>query len=111
MVTIEILVMVASFVAVIAVGVTFLFFRSFRKRRSNSPSDESLTDMASSLVSVLATAGFVVDSSLAVLRATNSAIALGLVSGRVIRSNEIRRLVRHAKDSDSTHEVEFELTL
>ena len=111
MVTIDILVMVASSVAVIAIGATYLFFRSVRMRPSNSPSDESLTDMASSLISVLATAGFVVDNSLAVLRATNSAIALGLVSGRVIRSTEIRKLVRSAKDSDSTHEVEFELTL
>jgi two-component system sensor histidine kinase SenX3 len=63
------------------------------------------------LVSVLATAGFVVDDSLAVVRATNSAIALGLVSGRDIRSSEIRQLVRHAKDSESTYSVDFELPL
>lgn len=111
MVTIEILVVVTSIVAVTAIGATYLFFRSVRIRSGSSPSDESLTDIASSLISVLATAGFVVDNSLAVLRATNSAIALGLVSGRVIRNSEIRKLVRHAKDSDSTHEVEFELTL
>ena len=111
MVTIEVLVTVAFFVSVVTVGATFVFFRSSRKRRGDSQSDELLTDMASSLISVLATAGFVTDSSFTVLRATNSAIALGLVSGRVIRSAEIRKLVRNAKDSDSPHEIDFELTL
>ncbi len=111
MVTIEILVTVATFVAAISVGVTLLFFRLARTRTNKSPSDESLTDMASSLISVLASAGFIADSSLTVLRATNSAIALGLVSGRVIRSTEIQNLVRKINDSSSTHEVEFEIEL
>jgi len=105
------LAMVAALVAVISISGTYLFFRSVRIRPKADTSGESLTEIASSLISVLATAGFVVDDSMAVLRATNSAIALGLVSGRVIRNNEIRKLVRHAKDSDSTHEVEFELSL
>jgi two-component system sensor histidine kinase SenX3 len=111
MVTFEVFLVATSAVALVAVCATYLFFRSVRLRPGNARLDDSRTEIASRLISVLATAGFVVDDSLAVLRATNSAIALGLVSGRVIRSNEIRRLVRQAKDSDSTQEVEFELTI
>lgn len=111
MVTFDVFLVATSAVALVAVGATYLFFRNVRLRPGNARLDDSRTEIASRLISVLATAGFVVDDSLAVLRATNSAIALGLVSGRVIRSNEIRRLARQAKDSDSTQEVEFELTI
>lgn len=102
--------MVICVVAVIVAGITVAAIRTIR-RRTASAVDESLTDIASRLVSVLATAGFVVDESLAVIRSTNSAIALGLVSGRRIRSNEIKQLVRSAKDSESTHKVDFDLPL
>jgi two-component system sensor histidine kinase SenX3 len=101
---------VTSAVAVLVAVVTYLVFRS-RHSRIRASVDESLTDVASRLISVLATAGMVVDDSLAVLRATNSAIALGLVSGRAIRSSEIRALVRTTQESETTNSVEFELTL
>ena len=97
---------VAVFVAVI----TYLVFRA-RHSRIKAADDEPLTDIASRLISVLATAGMVVDDSLAVLRATNSAIALGLVSGSSIRSSEIRALVRSTQESETTNAVDFELTL
>lgn len=110
MVSNDVFVAVILVVAVLATGATVLVFRAVRPRPS-AVSEESFTDIASRLVSVLATAGFVVDDSLAVVRATNSAIALGLVSGRDIRSSEIRQLVRQAKDSESTYSVDFELPL
>lgn len=110
MVSNDVFVAVILVVAVLAAGATVLVFRAVRPRPS-AVSEESFTDIASRLVSVLATAGFVVDDSLAVVRATNSAIALGLVSGREIRSSEIRQLVRQAKDSESTYSVDFELPL
>lgn len=110
MVSNDVFVAVILVVAVLAAGATVLVFRAVRPRPS-AVSEESFTDIASRLVSVLATAGFVVDDSLAVVRATNSAIALGLVSGRDIRSSEIRQLVRQAKDSESTYSVDFELPL
>jgi two-component system sensor histidine kinase SenX3 len=109
-VSFEVFIVVICVVAVIVAGTTFVAIRTIR-RRTASAVDESLTDIASRLVSVLATAGFVVDESLAVIRSTNSAIALGLVSGRRIRSNEIKQLVRSAKDSESTHKVDFDLPL
>jgi two-component system sensor histidine kinase SenX3 len=109
-VSFEVFIVVICVVAVIVAGTTFVGIRTIR-RRTASAVDESLTDIASRLVSVLATAGFVVDESLAVIRSTNSAIALGLVSGRRIRSNEIKQLVRSAKDSESTHKVDFDLPL
>ena len=111
MISFDIFIIVVTLVGLVSIGATYLFFRAVRIRPNASESEGSLTEIASRLISVLATAGFIVDESLAVLRATNSAIALGLVSGRVIRSNELRKLVRNAMDSDSTHEVEFELTL
>jgi two-component system, OmpR family, sensor histidine kinase SenX3 len=101
---------VTSVVAVLVAVVTILIFRA-RYARLKASADEPLTEIASRLISVLATAGLVVDESLAVLRATNSAIALGLVSGRVIRSPEIRALVRETQESETTNSVEFELTL
>ncbi len=101
---------VTSVVAVLVAVVTYLVFRA-RHSRIKATQDEPLTDVASRLISVLATAGMVVDDSLAVLRATNSAIALGLVSGRVIRSSEIRALVRTTQETETTNSVEFELTL
>jgi two-component system sensor histidine kinase SenX3 len=111
MVTFDVLVVATLGVALVAVAATAWLFRTGRVGTGTTRANDSRTEIASRLISVLATAGLVVDDSLAVVRASNSAIALGLVSGRVIRSNEIRRLVRQTKDSDSTHEVEFELTL
>ncbi|MEY4312615.1 MAG: hypothetical protein RLZZ319_124 [Actinomycetota bacterium] len=112
MVSFDVLIVSAALAVFLGVGVTYVFFRTVRVRnRRGTASADPLTDVAERLVSVLATAGFVIDSSLAVVRATNSAIALGLVSGRVIRSSEIRRLVRLAKDSDTVEEREFELVL
>ena len=101
---------VTSVVAVFVAVITYLVFRA-RHLRIKAADDEPLTDAASRLISVLATAGMVVDDSLAVLRATNSAIALGLVSGRVIRSSEIRALVRTTQETETTNSVDFELTL
>ncbi len=101
---------VTSVVAVLVAVITYLVFRA-RHSRIKATEDEPLTDVASRLISVLASAGMVVDDSLAVLRATNSAIALGLVSGRVIRSSEIRALVRATQETETTNSVEFELTL
>jgi two-component system sensor histidine kinase SenX3 len=101
---------VTSVVAVLVAVVTYLVFRA-RYSRIKATDDEPLTDVASRLISVLATAGMVVDDSLAVLRATNSAIALGLVSGRLIRSSEIRALVRTTQETETTNSVDFELTL
>ena len=101
---------VTSVVAVLSVVITYLIFR-VRYSRMKASVDEPLTDIASRLISVLATAGMVVDDSLAVLRATNSAIALGLVSGSSIRSSEIRALVRSTQESETTNAVDFELTL
>ena len=101
---------VTSVVAVLVAVITYLVFRA-RHLRIKATDDEPLTDAASRLISVLATAGMVVDDSLAVLRATNSAIALGLVSGRVIRSSEIRALVRTTQETETTNSVDFELTL
>jgi two-component system sensor histidine kinase SenX3 len=109
-VSFDVFIVVICVVAVIVAGTTFVAIRTIR-RRTASAVDESLTDIASRLVSVLATAGFVVDESFSVIRSTNSAIALGLVSGRRIRSNEIKQLVRSAKDSESTHKVDFDLPL
>ena len=101
---------VTSVVAVLVAVITYLVFRA-RHARLKASVDEPLTEVASRLISVLATAGMVVDESLAVLRATNSAIALGLVSGRTIRSSEIRALVRATQETETTNSVEFELTL
>ena len=101
---------VTGVVAILVAVMTYLAFRA-RYSRIKATEDEPLTDVASRLISVLATAGMVVDDSLAVLRATNSAIALGLVSGRVIRSSEIRALVRTTQETETTNSVEFELTL
>ena len=110
MVSFGIFLAVTSVVAVLVAVITYLAFRA-RYSRIKATEDEPLTDVASRLISVLATAGMVVDDSLAVLRATNSAIALGLVSGRVIRSSEIRALVRTTQETETTNSVEFELTL
>lgn len=110
MVSFGVFLAVTSVVAVLVAVVTYLVFRA-RHSRIKATQDEPLTDVASRLISVLATAGMVVDDSLAVLRATNSAIALGLVSGRVIRSSEIRALVRTTQETETTNSVEFELTL
>ena len=110
MVSFGVFLAVTSVVAVFVAVITYLVFRA-RHSRIKATDDEPLTEAASRLISVLATAGMVVDDSLAVLRATNSAIALGLVSGRVIRSSEIRALVRATQETETTNSVDFELTL
>jgi two-component system sensor histidine kinase SenX3 len=111
MVSFDVFLVTVALAVFFGVGATYVFFRTVRIQRRRTTNIDPITDVAERLVSVLATAGFVVDSSLAVVRSTNSAIALGLVSGRVIRSPEVRRLVRLAKDSGTVEEREFELTL
>lgn len=111
MVSIEIFAVVTVLITTASVIATASVIRSRSARFRARLDHKSLTEIASRLISVLANAGLLVDDSLAVLRATNSAIALGLVSGQTIRSREIQDLVRHVQASNSTHDVEFELPL
>lgn len=109
MVSTAILVQVAAVVALIAVGATLLVVRWARSPNNvRLTAEETLTQLTARLISVLATAGFVVDDSLAVIQATNSALALGLVSGRSIDNDTMRDLVRAAHDSEDVHEVSFD---
>ena len=101
MVSTAILVQVAAAAALLSIVLTYFVLRlSDRGSRRLLTAEESTTQLTARLISVLATAGFVVDDSMTVIQSTNSALALGLVSGRNIDNEDVFRLVQQAHDSD-----------
>lgn len=112
MVSTAILVQVAAAVALLSIVLTYFVLRlSDRGSRRLLTAEESTTQLTARLISVLATAGFVVDDSMTVIQSTNSALALGLVSGRNIDNDDVFRLVQQAHNSDVVNSVEFELPI
>lgn len=62
------------------------------------------------LLDVLATAGLLLDASDVVIRSTTGAQAMGLVNNRVLVHEELRDLVRQARETGKPFEAEVEIS-
>ena len=63
-------------------------------------------DGATEVLDVLASAGLVIGSTGTVIRATNGALAMGLVNNRVLAHKKLRELVAEASDSNQPVSIE-----
>jgi len=70
---------------------------------------QTLSDSAAELLEVLAPAGMVLNSSNVIVRVTGSALATGLINGRVLIHQELNDLVDSSRDSDDIQAVDAEL--
>lgn len=96
--------------AVGAVLVLALFVRTLRRAELHINQDaENVVDGATEVLDVLASAGLVIGSTDTVIRATDGALAMGLVNNRVLAHKKLRELVTTARESDEP--VSLETTL
>ena len=70
---------------------------------------QTISDGAAELLEVLAEAGLVVSSKGTVVRATSSAMAMGLVRNRVLVHKELEKLVAQARDAQTMVRIETDL--
>lgn len=97
--------------AIGAVTVFTMFIRTLQRSEIKLKQDrETLFDGANEVLDVLASAGLVVGSSGTVIRATNGALAMGLVNNRVLAHKVTRDLVAEAMQSEQPISVETTLT-
>ena len=106
----ELLLVIVGF-AIGAVTVFAMFIRTLQRSEIKLKQDrETLFDGANEVLDVLASAGLVVGSSGTVIRATNGALAMGLVNNRVLAHKVTRDLVAEAMQSEQPISVETTLT-
>ncbi len=93
-----------------AILVFALFIRTLQRAELNLQQDrETIVDGATEVLDVLASAGLVIGSTGTVIRATNGALAMGLVNNRVLAHKKLRELVAEA--SESSQPVSIETTI
>lgn len=96
-----ILALLAGFVGGAAV-VLALFVRTLRRAELRIKQDrENIVDGATEVLDVLASAGLVIGATDTVIRATDGALAMGLVNNRVLVHKKLRELVATARESES----------
>ena len=90
-----------------AVLVFALFLRTLQRAELRLQQDrETIVDGATEVLDVLASAGLVIGSTGTVIRATNGALAMGLVNNRVLAHKKLRELVAEASDSNQPVSIE-----
>lgn len=90
-----------------AVLVFGLFIRTLQRAELRLQQDrETIVDGATEVLDVLASAGLVIGSTGTVIRATNGALAMGLVNNRVLAHKKLRELVAEASDSNQPVSIE-----
>lgn len=70
---------------------------------------QTISDGAAELLEVLAEAGLVINAENTVVRATTSAMALGLVRNRALVHKELKQLAKTARESKAMEKLETEL--
>ena len=94
-----------------ALIVLALFMRTLRRAELNLNEDrENLVDGATEVLDILASAGLVIGSTDTVIRATDGALAMGLVNNRVLVHKKLRELVATARESAVPVSLETTIT-
>ncbi|MFM1954721.1 MAG: hypothetical protein RL118_912 [Actinomycetota bacterium] len=84
-----------------------LFVRTLRRAELSVRADrDNIVDGATEVLDVLASAGLVIGSTGTVIRATDGALAMGLVNNRVLVHKRLRELVTTARESESPVSLE-----
>jgi two-component system sensor histidine kinase SenX3 len=88
-----------------------LFMRTLRRADLHLNEDrENMVDGATEVLDVLASAGLVIGSTDTVIRATDGALAMGLVNNRVLVHKKLRELVATARESAVPVSLETTIT-
>lgn len=94
-----------------AILVLALFVRTLKRDELRLNEDrENIIDGATEVLDVLASAGLVIGSTDTVIRATDGALAMGLVNNRVLVHKKLRELVATARESSEPVSLETTLT-
>lgn len=84
-----------------------LFVRTLRRAELSVKADrDNIVDGATEVLDVLASAGLVIGATGTVIRATDGALAMGLVNNRVLVHKRLRELVSTARESESPVSLE-----
>lgn len=94
-----------------ALIVLALFMRTLKRADLHLNEDrENMVDGATEVLDVLASAGLVIGSTDTVIRATDGALAMGLVNNRVLVHKKLRELVATARESAEPVSLETTIT-
>ena len=94
-----------------ALIVLALFMRTLKRADLHLNEDrENMVDGATEVLDVLASAGLVIGSTDTVIRATDGALAMGLVNNRVLVHKKLRELVATARESAVPVSLETTIT-
>lgn len=95
---------------IVGAGLALVLTRGKRKKRMQATEAErSIPDGAEEILELLSSAGVILNGSNTVVRATNDALALGLVQNRLLVHSELVRVVDLVRESGRTQSIEAEL--
>jgi two-component system sensor histidine kinase SenX3 len=95
---------------IVGAGLVLVLTRGKRKKRMEATEAErTIPDGAEEILELLSSAGMILNGSNTVVRATNDALALGLVQNRLLVHSELVRVVDLVRESGRTQSIEAEL--
>jgi two-component system sensor histidine kinase SenX3 len=99
--------LIAFTLGIAVMGALILFVRADVLAKYDEA--QTISDGAAELLEVLAEAGLVINAENTVVRATTSAMALGLVRNRALVHKELKQLAKTARESRAMEKLETEL--
>ncbi len=97
--------------AIIGAGFVLLLTRENRKKQLEAiEAERTIPEGAVEILDLLTSAGVILNGSNTVVRATNGALALGLVQNRLLIHSELVRLVELVRGTGKNQSVEAELS-
>jgi two-component system, OmpR family, sensor histidine kinase SenX3 len=96
---------------IVGAGFVLVLTRDKRKKQLEAiEAERSIPEGAVEILDLLTNAGVILNGSNTVVRATNGALALGLVQNRLLIHSELVRLVELVRGTGKNHEIEAELS-
>lgn len=96
---------------IVGAGFVLVLMRDKRKKQLEAiEAERSIPEGAVEILDLLTNAGVILNGSNTVVRATNGALALGLVQNRLLIHSELVRLVELVRGTGKNHEIEAELS-
>ncbi len=96
---------------IVGAGFVLVLTRDKRKKQLEAiEAERSIPEGAVEILDLLTSAGVILNGSNTVVRATNGALALGLVQSRLLIHSELVRLVELVRGTGKNHEIEAELS-
>ena len=96
---------------IVGAGFVLVLTRDKRKKQLEAiEAERAIPEGAVEILDLLTSAGVILNGSNTVVRATNGALALGLVQNRLLIHSELVRLVELVRGTGKNHEIEAELS-